>query len=69
MSPRSRATFAKRQKEQARQEKQRAKAERRQQRKVEGQTGGGPPIDFDSNQFDTGIDAVSETATDAATEQ
>lgn len=34
MSPRPRATFAKRQKEQARQEKQRAKAERKQQRKL-----------------------------------
>jgi hypothetical protein len=34
MAPRSRSTFAKRQKEQARQEKRRAKAERKQQRKM-----------------------------------
>ena len=42
------STFSKRQKEQARQEKQRMKAERRAQRKNEkGETpGGGPPIDF-----------------------
>ncbi len=38
MSPRTRSTFAKRQKEQARQEKQRAKAQRRLQRKLESQT-------------------------------
>ncbi len=35
MSPQKHPTFAKRQKEQARQEKQRAKAERKQQRKLE----------------------------------
>lgn len=35
MSPRKHPTFAKRQKEQARQEKQRAKAERKMQRKLE----------------------------------
>lgn len=35
MSPRPRATFAKRQKEQARQEKQRAKAQRKLERKLE----------------------------------
>lgn len=34
MSPRTRATFAKRQKEQARQEKQRAKAQRKLERKL-----------------------------------
>jgi hypothetical protein len=39
LSPRPRATFAKRQKEQARQEKQRAKAERKLQRKLESQAG------------------------------
>ena len=39
MSPRPRATFAKRQKEQARQEKQRAKAQRKLQRKLEDQAG------------------------------
>lgn len=52
MSPRPRATFAKRQKEQARQEKQRAKAERKQQRKL-----GGQPDDADlgSNQ-DSSLD-------------
>ncbi len=38
MSPRTRSTFAKRQKEQARQEKQRAKAQRKLQRKLESQT-------------------------------
>lgn len=37
MSPRTRQTFAKRQKEQARQEKQRAKAARRQQKKLDNQ--------------------------------
>ena len=68
MSPRPRATFAKRQKEQARQEKQRAKAQRKQQRKLETQAGGGPPIDFDSDQFAKEVDAVSETATETATE-
>lgn len=68
MSPRPRATFNKRQKEQARQEKQRAKAERKQQRKLETQPGGGPPIDFDSDQFATGIDAASAAETETATE-
>jgi hypothetical protein len=68
MSPRPRATFAKRQKEQARQEKQRAKAERKQQRKLEGQPGGGPPIDFESDQFATETDFVTETAADTAHE-
>lgn len=34
MSPRTRVTFAKRQKEQARQEKQRAKAQRKLERKL-----------------------------------
>jgi hypothetical protein len=37
LSPRTRATFAKRQKEQARREKQRAKAQRKQERKLENQ--------------------------------
>jgi hypothetical protein len=39
MSPRTRATFAKRQKEHSRQEKQRAKAERKLQRKLQGKEG------------------------------
>ena len=41
-------TFTKRQKERARQEKQRMKAERRLERKrdKQGSPGGGPPIDF-----------------------
>jgi len=60
LSPRPRATFAKRQKEQARQEKQRAKAERKQQRKSETKPGGGPPIDFDSDQFGIATGFVSE---------
>ncbi len=68
MSPRPRATFSKRQKEQARQEKQRAKAQRRQQRKLEGQPGGGPPIDFESDQFALVTDAGSESAPDTTTE-
>ncbi len=67
MSPRTRATFTKRQKEQARQEKQRAKALRKQQRKLETPAGGGPPIDFDSDQFATEIDAVSKSAIETAT--
>jgi hypothetical protein len=37
LSPRTRATFAKRQREQARREKQRAKAQRKQERKLENQ--------------------------------
>lgn len=37
MSPRTRATFVKRQKEQARREKQLAKAQRKQERKLENQ--------------------------------
>jgi hypothetical protein len=40
LSPRSRATFAKRQKEQARQEKQRAKAQRRLEKKSENRSPG-----------------------------
>ena len=63
MSPRPRATFTKRQKEQARQEKQRAKAERKLQRKSENPAGG-PPIDFDHDQFSLGNDAGTETATE-----
>jgi hypothetical protein len=39
--PQGRSTFSKRQKEQARQQKQRDKAERRNQRKLEKQEGGG----------------------------
>jgi hypothetical protein len=46
LSPRPRATFTKRQKEQNRQEKQRAKAERKLQRKLESQAGV-PPQDTD----------------------
>jgi len=44
----SSSTFTKRQKERDRQEKQRMKAERRQQRKLEkaDTPGGGPPIDY-----------------------
>jgi hypothetical protein len=68
LSPRPRATFTKRQKEQARQEKQRAKAERKQQRKLEAQPGGGPPIDFDSDQSVMGTDASTEPANTTATE-
>jgi len=51
LSPRPRATFAKRQKEQARQEKQRAKAERKQQRKLGIQTDDSSPdsgLDFEA---------------------
>lgn len=66
MSPRG--TFTKRQKEHARQEKQRAKAERKQQRKLEAQPGGGPPIDFDSDQFTMGVDASTEPVSETATE-
>lgn len=68
MSSRPRATFTKRQKEQARQEKQRAKAQRKQQRKLEAQPGAGPPIDFESNQFVMGIDDSSGPTTETATE-
>ena len=42
MSPRPRSTFAKRQKEQARLEKQRTKAQRKLQRKLENQATGEP---------------------------
>jgi hypothetical protein len=41
----SKSTFQKRQKEMKRQEKQRAKAERRAQKKLDGPTGGGPIIE------------------------
>ena len=47
MSPRPGTTFAKRQKEQARQEKQRAKAQRKAERKLENQ-GGVPPTDTEA---------------------
>jgi hypothetical protein len=68
LSPRPRATFTKRQKEHNRQEKQRAKAERKQQRKLEAQPGGGPPIDFDSDQFGMAVDAATERSNTTATE-
>jgi hypothetical protein len=57
----SSSSFTKRQKERARQEKQRAKAERRVQRKQEkGDTpGGGPPIDF-SAMHHPEVDAAEE---------
>ncbi len=42
----STSSFAKRQKERARQEKQRMKAEKRAQRNTEKTAGSGPPIDF-----------------------
>jgi hypothetical protein len=42
LSPRTRTTYSKRQKEQARQEKQRAKAQRKLQRKMESQAGTAP---------------------------
>ncbi len=73
MSPRTRSTFAKRQKEQARQEKQRAKAQRKLQRKLENQTrvpsedGGtypeaGVPTDV---QLNARPEAPSEAGTDS----
>ncbi len=68
MSPRPRATFSKRQKEQARQEKQRAKAQRKQQRKLETRPGGGPPIDFACDQFTMEGDVVTEPETETTTE-
>ena len=46
MATGSRTTFQKRQKEMARMEKQRMKAERRAQKKESG--GGGPPIDYEA---------------------
>ena len=46
MATGSRTTFQKRQKEMARMEKQRMKAERRAQKKETG--GGGPPIDYEA---------------------
>jgi hypothetical protein len=68
LSPRPRVTSSKRQKEQARQEKQRAKAQRKQQRKLEAQPAGGPPIDFVSDEFVMGLDHATEPATESATE-
>ena len=59
MSPRPRATFAKRQKEQARQEKQRAKAERKLQRKIENQAGVLPQ---DAEEILADEEAVSESS-------
>lgn len=47
MATGSRTTFQKRQKEMARIEKQRAKAERRAQKEKPG--GGGPPIDYEAS--------------------
>ena len=59
MSPRPRATFTKRQKEQNRQEKQRAKAERKLQRKLESQAGVPPP---DTEEISTNEEAVPESS-------
>jgi len=59
LSPRPRATFAKRQKEQARQEKQRAKAERKLQRKIENQAGVLPQ---DAEEILADEEAVSESS-------
>lgn len=51
MPGRGRASFTKRQKEHARQEKRRAKAERKTQRKLEKQTSGSSANDL-GNEFD-----------------
>lgn len=59
MSPRPRVTFNKRQKEQARQEKQRAKAERKLQRKIENQAGVLPQ---DAEEILADEEAVSESS-------
>jgi hypothetical protein len=48
LSPSSRTTFAKRQKERARQEKQKSKAERRTQRKEQGSTPADSMIDAEA---------------------
>jgi hypothetical protein len=65
MAGRSRPTFLKRQKELARKEKQRAKADRRLQRKQEpGEAGSGPPIDDSNPQFDEPADGESSDATE-----
>lgn len=55
------STFTKRQKERARQEKQRMKAERRLERKKDkqGSPGDGPPIDF-SARVDTELPETAE---------
>ena len=56
MPTRPRQTFSKRQKEQARQEKQRAKAQRKLQRKLENQVAGSP-VEADATNPDDAIDA------------
>jgi len=51
----------------ARQEKQRAKAERKRRRKLESEPGAGPPIDFNADQFATepdGVEGAEETGTE-----
>jgi len=52
MATRSGSSFQKRQKEKARQEKQREKLERRISRKDEEKPAGGPEIDYSYNPFD-----------------
>ncbi len=56
MAQRSRTTFNKRQKEMARLEKQRAKAQRKAQRKLEGQTGSPFP-----DETGTGLESDSDS--------
>jgi hypothetical protein len=56
LSPRPRATFAKRQREQARQEKQRTKAERRLQRKLDIQAGVPPNAEETETAMNEGIE-------------
>lgn len=63
MATRSRTTFQKRQKELARLEKQRDKAARRMQRKLEKQSGGGSLAIDEENP--AGEDAGVETETEA----
>jgi hypothetical protein len=60
----SSSSFTKRQKERARQEKQRNKAEKRAQRKTEKTEGGGPPIDFSALVRYQPEDANEEPETD-----
>lgn len=62
MAGRSRPTFLKRQKELARKEKQRAKADRRLQRKQE--TGSFPPIEDSNPQADESADGETSDAAD-----
>jgi hypothetical protein len=59
LSPRPRATFTKRQKEQNRQERQRAKAQRKLQRKLESQAGIQPQ---DTEESPANEAAVSESS-------